>query len=172
MPTQRAVYPFKSLQTSNINSMNKIDGLQEAFQKAKIIYMITYGDEGEEHSRPMTNFNDDPYHTIWLTTYTDTQKVRDIKKNNKTLILFPSDEDGKFYELAGHSEFEHQDVVKERWEWWYLYWHPNLKPMYWFSQSGRHPERCIINFTPESARVVNVRDLEYIYRPYKSIVEK
>ncbi len=152
--------------------MKKIRGLEESFQNAKVVYMITFGEKGEDHSRPMTNFNDSPYDTMWFPTYTDTQKVRDIKNNDKTLILFPSETEKEFYEITGRSEFEDSEVVKEKWQWWYLYWNPNIKPMYWFSYLGKHPERCIINFFPESVRVLNVRDIEYIYRPYKSVIEK
>jgi general stress protein 26 len=152
--------------------MNKIVGLRESFQKAKVLYMITFGEKGEEHSRPMTNFNDDPYNIMWFTTYTNTQKVEDIKNNDRTLILFPSEKEGEFYEISGHSEFEKPEVVKEKWQWWFLYWHPDQKPMYWFSNYGKHPERCIINFFPESARTLHVSDIEYISRPYKSILEK
>jgi general stress protein 26 len=152
--------------------MKKIRGLEDSFKNAKVVYMITFGKKGEEHSRPMTNFNDSPYDTMWFPTYTDTRKVRDIKNNDKTLILFPSETEKEFYEITGRSEFEDPEVVKEKWKWWYLYWNPNIKPMYWFAYLGKHPERCIINFFPKSVRALNVRDIEYIYRPYKSVIEK
>ncbi|RLG96633.1 hypothetical protein DRO27_01905, partial [Candidatus Bathyarchaeota archaeon] len=59
--------------------MDKLAGLEEAFKKAKVVFMTTYGEK--ENTRQMTNYNEDPYVTIWFPTERDTQKVRDIERN-------------------------------------------------------------------------------------------
>lgn len=40
--------------------MNEIGGMAEDFKNSRVIYFTTFSD-GEEISRPMTNFNDNPY---------------------------------------------------------------------------------------------------------------
>ena len=57
--------------------MDKLAGLEDAFKKAKVIFMTTYGEKA--NSRQITNYNMNPYGTIWFPTERDTQKVRDIE---------------------------------------------------------------------------------------------
>ena len=40
--------------------MDKIEGMFEAFKESKVVFLTTYRN-GDEHSRPMTNLNDDPH---------------------------------------------------------------------------------------------------------------
>jgi len=48
------------------------------FKQAKFVFLTTFPDYGEENSRPMTNFNEDPYSMMWFPTDRDTRKVEDI----------------------------------------------------------------------------------------------
>lgn len=133
--------------------MKNIEGMREDFKLAKTVYLTTFTD-GEERSRPMTNFNDDPYRMMWFPTNRDTRKVRDINKNPKVLVTFPRSEEGEYYEIEGSAEFETEEVTAEKWRWWYLYWHPAQRKRFWFP-GGRHtPNRMIINIHPKSVRVV------------------
>ncbi|MBD3171897.1 hypothetical protein GF326_05440 [Candidatus Bathyarchaeota archaeon] len=59
--------------------MNKIRGMEESFKESKVVYLVTFGSTSEKHSRPMTNFNDDPYNIMWFPTYQDTKKVEVLK---------------------------------------------------------------------------------------------
>jgi general stress protein 26 len=133
--------------------MNRFEGMLEDFKKAKVVFLTTFSEKGEERSRPMTNLNEDPYGMMWFTTYRDTRKVEDIKKNPRVLITFPSSKEGEFYEIEGRAEFADEEAVEEKWEWWYLYWHPEQKDRFWFERRSRHPERVIINVYPISARI-------------------
>ena len=132
--------------------------------------MITYGVNGEPHSRPMTNFNDNPYSTMWFPTYNNTQKVYDIEKNPKTLIIFPGLIEDDFFEIEGYSSFADRATVEEKWVWRYLYWYPEMRNMFWFSNKGNHPKRCIIDVHPISVINLSKTDTRYIHRTYKSIV--
>ena len=133
--------------------MNEISGMKEAFQEAKVVFLTTYTDE-KEISRPMTNFNSDPYETFWFPTYRDTKKVENIKQQNKVLVTFPAVEEGQFYEIEGVAKFADTEFVKNNWQWWYLYWHPHQRSRFWFSKEGEHPERMIILIHPKNARKV------------------
>jgi len=132
--------------------MKEIKGMREDFKLAKIVYLTTFTD-GEERSRPMTNFNDDPYRTMWFPTYRDTRKVKDINNNPKVLVTFPSSEEGEYYEIKGFAKFESEKVTAEKWRWWYLYWHPAQRKRFWRART-HSPNRMIINVHPKSVRVV------------------
>jgi len=135
-------------------NMNEIEGLLEDFQKAKVVYLTTVSEDGKERSRQMTNFNENPYEIMWFPTYRETRKVEDIKKNSKVLVTVPRSNHREYYEIEGTAEFENDEVVAEKWEWWYLYWHPAQRDRFWFPREGSHPERVIINVYPKSVRIV------------------
>ncbi len=133
--------------------MERIEGMDEDFRRARVVYLTTFSD-GEERSRQMTNFNEDPYGMMWFPTYRDTRKVEDIEKNPRVLITFPGSEEGRFYEIEGRAEFEEPEVTARKWRWWYLYWHPEQRDRFWFPATESYPNRVIINVYPESARIV------------------
>ena len=132
--------------------MEKMEGMLEAFKDAKVVFLTTYSN-GDEHSRPMTNLNDDPYRMIYFPTHRDTVKVNDIKENPKVKVTFPGRTKGDYYEIEGRAEFEDERIAAEKWQWWWLYWHPSQRRRFWFP-GGIHPERVIINIYPEKARLV------------------
>ncbi len=132
--------------------MEKINGLKDAFKKAKIVFLTTF-DGDKENTRRMTNFNDDPYETFWFPTERDTKKVRDIEKNNKVLLTFPATEKGEYYEITGEASFASDQEVSMKWEWWWLYWHPAQKNRFWFPR-GDIERKVILNIQPIEAKLV------------------
>ena len=133
--------------------MNEIEGMLEDFKQARMVFMTTFSDKGER-SRQMTNFNDNPYETMWFPTYRNTRKVEEIRRNPKVLITFPTSRRGEFYEIEGTAEIEDEAATAQKWRWWYLYWHPAQRRRFWFSGSADDPERMIINVLPKKARIV------------------
>jgi general stress protein 26 len=134
--------------------------------------MVTFGEKNEPHSRPMTNFNENPYTKMWFPTFSNTRKVDDLKRNKKVLILFPDKNEKIFYEIEGQATFAGKDVVDEKWVWWYLYWHPEQESMFWFSPESVHPERCIIEVYTESIKTLSMDDIEYIHDTYRTVIIK
>jgi general stress protein 26 len=134
--------------------------------------MVTFGEKNEPHSRPMTNFNENPYTKMWFPTFSNTRKVDDLKRNKKVLILFPDKNEKIFYEIEGQATFAGKDVVDEKWVWWYLYWHPEQESMFWFSPESVHPERCIIEVYTESIKILSMDDIEYIHDTYRTVIIK
>ncbi len=131
--------------------MDKVAGLEDAFKKAKVIFMTTYGEK--ENSRQMTNYNVNPYGTMWFPTERDTQKVKDIEKNNAITLTFPGANRGEYYEIKGEASFASDEEVIAKWEWWWLYWHPAQRDRFWFPRE--HDERrVIINVMPVEAKLV------------------
>ena len=145
------------------------DEAVESFKHAKIVYMITYGHNGKMHSRPMTNFNDDLKETIWFPSYEETRKVEDIKHNPKTLIVYPSGNPDRFYEIEGEASFADRATVEEKWVWWYLYWHPEMKEYFWFDQTKDHPERVIINIKPKKLKILTRKEIQKARETYPTL---
>ena len=132
--------------------MEKIPGLEEAFRNAKVVFMTTY-DGNKERTRQMTNYNDDLDGVIWFPTEKDTRKVKDIEKNKKVLLTFPAKKRGEYYEIEGEASFASDDEVMEKWEWWWLYWHPAQRNRFWFPPQ-RNERRAIINIKPIKAKLI------------------
>jgi len=132
--------------------MKKLPGLDEAFKKAKVVFMTTFNGD-KERTRQMTNYNDELDEQIWFPTEKDTRKVKDIKKNNKVLITFPAGKKGEYFEVTGEASFASDNEVLQKWEWWWLYWHPAQKDRFWFPRE-KDERRVIINIKPTEARLV------------------
>lgn len=132
--------------------MKKIPGIDDAFKKAKVVFMTTF-DGDTEHTRQMTNYNEVLDDLVWFPTERDTRKVKDIQKNNKVLLTFPAEKHGEYFEVEGEASFASEEEVLEKWEWWWLYWHPAQKDRFWFPRE--HDERrVIINIKPVEAKLV------------------
>lgn len=134
--------------------MNRIEGMEEEFKRAKLVYLTTFSEDDRKRNRAMTNYNEDPYKMMWFPTFKETRKVNDIKKNPKVLITFPSSKRGEFYEIEGTAELEDEKVVQEKWEWWYLFWLPDEEFRYRIMSDAPFTNRAIINVYPKSARIV------------------
>ena len=137
--------------------MEKMQGLVHDFLAAKMVNMITYAEDGSKSSRPMTNFNEDPYSKMWFATYSVTKKVKDIERDNRVFISFPSYQEGKFWEIEGTAAFETDEEVSEKWRWWYLYWHPEADANGWgLEGDGSYVDhRRIIDVEPKSVKLVD-----------------
>jgi general stress protein 26 len=133
--------------------MDKVKGLEEVFKKTRTIFMTTF-QNGRENTRAMTNFNENPYETIWFPTERGTQKVKDIEKDPRVILTFPAAKPGSFYEIEGTAEFEKQEIVDQKWEWWWLSWRPHQRDRFFFRRDRSDPNRVIINIKPESVRII------------------
>lgn len=129
--------------------MNRLEGLEEPFRKAKVVFMTAFSD-GKETTRQMTNFNEDTYKTIWLPTERNTKKVKHIEADSRAILTFPAEEKGKFFEIEGDASFEDKSVVAAKWQWWWLYWHPAQRDRFWFPPS-EDQRRIIINIEPKTS---------------------
>ncbi len=124
--------------------------MKEDFARSHVVYLTTFDEKGEKRSRPMTNFNEDPYETMWFPSYEYTRKVKDIKRNPRVLLSFPSSREGEMYEISGRANFAPRSEVNERWEWWFLYWIPTRSDMA-IRTDEPFADRVIINVHPENA---------------------
>jgi general stress protein 26 len=138
--------------------LNRVEGLEESFRVAKVVWITTFGEGSEERSRKMTNLNNDPYRVMWFPTELGSRKVEDIKRNPRALITFPAAGPGEYYEIEGRAELEDPEMVEEKWLWWYLYWHPSQRSRFWFPRGMSHSRKAIVNIHPISARLVKRRE--------------
>ncbi len=145
--------------------MNKIEGMEEDFKNARVVYVTTIGERGKQFHRPMTNYNEDPYDTMWFPTFRATKKVEHITKNPRIKISFPSHKEGEIYEITGTADFAPEEEVRRKWKWWMLFWHPEFKSYPWFQQGSYLNERRMINVCPVEAKVVKRRDFDFSVTP-------
>ena len=137
--------------------MQRDKEFEEDFKNAKMVYLITYDRKGQENTRPMTNYSDNPYAEIWFPTDKDTQKIKDIKNNPEVKVLVPSRKKGFYHQISGRAKLEDQLTVEERWQWWYLSWRPIQKRWFWFPPGLDTEKRAIISIKPESRSIVEKR---------------
>lgn len=105
-------------------TMNKLEGMHEAFKEAKQVFLTTTSKEGVTKTRAMTNYNDSPYEPMWFPSFKDTQKIQDIGANPVVVISFPAEEPGKWYRVTGKARLAPWEEVKKIWKWWFLEWIP------------------------------------------------
>ena len=127
--------------------------LNDSFKRARIVFLTTFSEDGTEHSRKMTNVNEDPSTPMWFPTYLNTKKIQELKKNPRVLITFPAEKKGEFYEIEGRAEIETGDKIQDKWFWWYLYWRPSQRNRFWFPQSNSQ-NRALIHIKPTSTQLV------------------
>ena len=104
--------------------MEKIEGMHEAFKRSKQVFLTTTSKDGKKSTRPMTNYNESTYESMWYPSFKGTQKIRDVSENPDVIISFPTDEEGKWYRIYGKAKLAPWEEVKESWKWWYLEWVP------------------------------------------------
>jgi general stress protein 26 len=82
-----------------------------------------------------------------VSNLSNTQKV-DIKNNENIFVILPSSEREPFFKIEGRAEFEDQEVTRDKWRWWYLYWHPEMRDKFWITPETVQENRIIINVYP------------------------
>lgn len=131
--------------------MNKLPGLEEAFRDAKVVWLTTFDEKGDEVDRQMTNYNEDPYAEMWFPTWRDTRKVRHLKRRPDAFLTFPAEEEDRFYRIQGTVRLADEETTYEKWRWWYLSWVPGDGSKYGLTGSHGWDSRAILLFTPELA---------------------
>jgi general stress protein 26 len=134
--------------------MNKIQGMKDEFKQAKLVYLTTFSEDDRKRNIAMTNYNEDPYNMMWFPTFKDSRKVKNIKNIPRVLITFPSSKKREFYVIEGKAELEADEVVNQKWEWWYLFWLPDEEFQFRITSDAPFTNHAIINVYPESARIV------------------
>jgi len=144
--------------------LDRIEGLAESFRASRVLLLTTYSEDGE-HTRPMTNYGDDPYATMWFPTDAGTQKVRDIRGNPNAAVSFPATERGAFYVVEGEAYMATSGEVRDRWVWWWLFWHPHLEETYYRPTGDEYyAEKAIVMFKPLRARLVRGDEVEMLLK--------
>lgn len=136
--------------------MNNIQGMAQAFKESKQVFLTTRNSEGESKTRPMTNYNESPYESMWFPSFMDTQKIRDIKENPEVVISFPSTVRDKWYRVKGKARLAPWEEVRDNWKWWYLEWVPKEdRGKYMLRYDHSFTDRTIIWVDPTDAELAN-----------------
>jgi general stress protein 26 len=91
---------------------------------------------------------------MWFPTFKATEKVENIKKNPSVLVTFPSSKIHEFYVIDGQAKLEDENLVREKWKWWYLYWLPDEENRHRIMSDAPFHNHAIINVHPLSAKIV------------------
>ena len=104
--------------------MKRLEGMQEAFNESKQVFLTTKSKDGESRRWAMTNYNESPYESMWFPSFKDTRKIRDIEANPEVVISFHAEETRKWYKIKGKARLAPFSEVQKTWKWWFLEWVP------------------------------------------------
>lgn len=106
-----------------------------------ICMMQTRDGRGTLHSRPMSNNGEVEYDgNTWFFTYEDSGKVRQIRKNSKTTLIYQT-EKFLFVEVCGRSKIVNDKAKMQE------LWFDELSQ--WFPQGLETPGICLIQVIAE-----------------------
>lgn len=127
------------METLNLSAVAK------KMAKLDICMMQTRDGRGTLHSRPMSNNGEVEYDgNTWFFTYEDTAKVRQIKKNSKTTLIYQTDQ-MLFVEVCGRSKIiTDKSKMKDL-------WFDELSR--WFPDGLETPGICLINVVAERVHI-------------------
>ncbi len=75
---------------------HEFDELKEKIKDIRIAMLTTQEDDGDFHSRPMATHDIDEDGTMWFFTYESSNKVQEIRQNERISLTF-SDTDAETY---------------------------------------------------------------------------
>jgi len=106
--------------------------LWEIIDEAEVSLVITQGDRGFPHCRPMTLLGYEEDGTLWFATSRSSRKVSEIDRNPKVTVCFLAFEGGAYAQMFGKAEIaEDPELKAELWmEEWGEYWESPDDPDY------------------------------------------
>ncbi|HAF71275.1 MAG: General stress protein, putative [Acetothermia bacterium 64_32] len=106
--------------------------LWEIVDEAEVSLVITQGEQGFPHCRPMTLLGYEEEGTLWFATSRSSRKVSEISRDAKVTVCFLSFEGGAHAQLFGRAEVvEEPELKAEFWtEEWEEYWEGPDDPDY------------------------------------------
>lgn len=87
----------------------QVDTLKDKIKDIRIAILTTQEPDGDFHGRPMYTQEMDPDGSLWFFTHEDSNKVREVRRNNKVSLSY-SDEASETYVATSCTA----EVVKDR----------------------------------------------------------
>jgi len=112
----------QSLQPTQLNT------LKEKIKDIRLAMLTSQETDGDFHSRPMYTHDMDEDGTLWFFTYQDSNKVREIERNNRISLTFSDDGAETYVSVSGTAEVvKDKKKIDELWSDALKTWFPNGK---------------------------------------------
>lgn len=111
----------------SLNAM-ELDKLKDKIKDIRIAMMTTLKQDGDFDTRPMATHDIDPDGTMWFFTYDDTNKVTELRQNNRVSLGFSAPDDELYVTVMGTAEVvKDQAKINDLWSDFLKTWFPNGK---------------------------------------------
>jgi general stress protein 26 len=124
-----------------------IEATKASMRSAQYCFLITLSRSGEPHARLVQPFEPEQDLTIWVGTWAESRKVREIQRNSRVTMAFHDKEDTAYVTLSGSAKVE-SDTTKRR-----MYWRED-----WIGFPPQGPEGddyVLIKFVPSRIELMN-----------------
>ena len=121
----------------------EFEALKEKIKDIKFASMTTVELDGDLHSRPMSTHGMDPDGTLWFLTYKNSNKVRELQRNQHVSLAYSDHSADTYVAASGLAE-----VVDDRQKIHEL-WNDGLKA--WFPNGKDDPNITLVKVKPHQA---------------------
>lgn len=106
----------------------ELELFKEKIKDIRISVLTTLEQDGDLHGRPMYTHGVEPDGTLWYFTYEDSNKVREIRQNNRVALGFSNESSETYVNAAGIAQVvRDQAKIDELWNDGLKAWFPNGK---------------------------------------------
>jgi general stress protein 26 len=127
----------------NLTANDAVEKIREIAKDANICMMITDLSTLPLNSRPMATQEVDEEGNIWFMSGKDSEKNRDIKKDEQVQLLYSHTGNYEYLSIYGHAEIVNDRAKIEE------LWTPMAKT--WFKEGKDDPNISLIKVVPEDA---------------------
>lgn len=121
---------------------SEIDKLKDKIEDIKVAMLTTQESDGDLHTRPMASIKIAPDGTLWFFADDDSNKVREIQKDNRVALGYSNPGPETYVSLSGRAEVTKDKAkIDELWGDFLKTWFPNGKD---------DPRLCLIKVTPHA----------------------
>lgn len=115
---------------------NELEALKGKIKDIEIAMMTTQEPDGDFHTRPMRAHEVDEEGFMWFFSYEDSNKVNEIRQNNRVALGFADPDSETYVSTSGMAEVvKDQAKINELWD-------DALKT--WFPKGKDDPNVCLI----------------------------
>ena len=103
-----------------ITAESVIAATKASMRAAQYCFLITLSESGGPHARLVEPFEPEEDLTIWVGTWAESRKVREIEKDSRIALAFHDKQDTAYVTLIGSAKVESE--IKKRRKYWRKEW--------------------------------------------------
>jgi len=106
----------------------EVDKLKDKIKDIRIAMLTTQEPDGDFHTRPMATHQIEPNGTMWFFTYENSNKVTEIRQNERVALGFSDPGSELYVSTSGYAEVvKDKAKIDELWSDFLKTWFPNGK---------------------------------------------